>query len=249
MKKATLLLATWFINLAIFSQTQTPFKPGCQLPFEEIKVKHNIDKACPIQGKATETNSKANANQNKVKNNFCAEGDPKPFTVANAIALHKKVMDKGISFGTASQVPEDRSGLKELGEGTVVTFTGYIQHAKYSNVSSGESVNCKKKGAENNDIHIELIEKKTEEDVCKRISAEISPHFRPDEWNVDNLSEIEEKKIKVRISGQLFFDASHGACPDNEDGYRASSWEIHPVYKIEVYVNKKWIKFSEWVDE
>jgi len=155
----------------------------------------------------------------------------------------------GISFGMANKVPEDRSQLKDLGEGTVVSFTGYINHAKYSNVSSGESVNCKKKGAENNDIHIELTDKKKEEDVCQRISAEISPHYRPEAWNVDNLSEIEEKKIKIRITGQLFFDASHGACPDNEDGYRASSWEIHPVYKVEVYVSKQWIDFHEWADE
>lgn len=248
MKKLFAFTSTVLLSI-VFIQAQTPFKPGCKLPFYEIQVKHTIDNTCPVQGKATKTNTKANANQNKVKNNFCAQGEPEPLKVDKAIELHQKVMERGISFGSASQVPEDRSGLSELGEGTVVYFIGYIQHAKYSNVSSGESVNCKKKGAENNDIHIELIEKKTETDDCKRISAEVSPHFRPNQWNVDNLNEISERKFKVKITGQLFFDASHGACPDNEDGYRASSWEIHPVYKIEVYVGKKWISLDEWAED
>ena len=248
--KTPFLLVLYCISLGSLAQTTSqPFKPGCALPFEEIKVKHNIDKTCPIKGKPTKTNTKANEKQNRIKNNFCASGDPKSMKVQDFIDLHKEVMKKEISFGSASSVPENRTELTNLGEGTVVSFTGYIEHVKYSNVSGGESVNCKKGGVENNDIHIELVETKTEEDACKRISAEISPHYRPETWNVDNLSEVEDKKIKIRLTGQLFFDASHGACPDNEEGYRASSWEIHPVYKIEVYVSKKWIDLHEWLED
>lgn len=228
---------------------QTPFKPGCTLPFNDIKVIHTIDKGCPIQGKAIKQNKEANLKQNKAKNNFCASGEPKQLKVQDFIDKHQMVMDQEISFGGANRVPLDREPLEKIGEGTVVYFIGYIEEVKYSNVSDGEAVNCKKSGAVNNDIHIELIEKKTETEKCQRISAEISPHYRPISWTVENLKEIEHQQLKIKLTGHFFFDASHGACPDSDSGYRASSWEIHPVYRVEVYVNKKWIDLDEWVEE
>ena len=246
MKKISFFLAICLAHIMI---AQTPFKPGCTLPFENIKVIHTIDKTCPIQGKKITQNAEANLNQNKIKNNFCASGDAKQVKVVDLVAKHQQVMAEEINFGGANRVPLDRKPLEKLGEGTVVYFIGYISDVKYSNVGSGEAVNCKKKGAENNDVHIELSEVKNETDNCLRISAEISPHYRPTTWTVENLKDIEEKKFKIKITGQLFFDASHGACPDSDAGYRASSWEIHPVYRIEVYVNKKWIDLNEWVEE
>lgn len=246
MKKIFSLLT---ICLTTISIAQTPFKPGCNLPFKEIRVIHTIDKTCPIQGSAIKINKEANLKQNKAKNNFCATGDAKQMKTQDFIDKHQKVIDAGISFGTAASVPLDRSELEKMGEGTLVYFIGYIKHAKYSGPKVGEAVNCKKKGDENADIHIDLIEKKNETDGCMRLTAEMSPHFRPESWNTDNLNEIADRQLKVKITGHLLFDASHGACTDGEDGYRASSWEIHPVYKIEVYVGKKWAPLNEWAQE
>jgi hypothetical protein len=61
-----------------------------------------------------------------------------------------------------------------------------------------------------------------------------------------------------RVTGQLFFDASHKVCPcgtSNCSPVRASLWEIHPVYNIEVCKagspcdensDGDWIAFDTW---
>lgn len=237
------------ICAAQIATAQTPFKAGCTLPFKVIKVVHTIDKTCPIQGSPIKINKEANLKQNRAKNNFCATGEAKVVKVKDLVDKHQKVIESGVSFGTPAAVPLDRKVFVDLGEGTVVSFTGYIFHAKVANKSSGEAVNCKRKNEENNDLHLDMIETKTEVDPCQKITAEVSPHFRPESWNVDSFEDLEEKKIKVRLTGHLLFDASHGSCLDSDEGYRASSWEIHPVYRVEVYVGKKWIDLNEWVEE
>lgn len=225
-------------------QSQT-FKPGCDLPFQEIKLQHPIDKSCPASGTPTLKNTKANATQNKAKNNFCATGEPEKITIEGLTKLHDDVIASGMKFGNSNAVPEDRSGLQALGEGKVVIFTGFINKVGYANKSKGETVNCKTGGKEFNDIHMELTETRLEEDVCRRISAEISPHFRPKQWELEPLTNIKDGNVKVRITGQLFFDASHTACGSEGTGTRASSWEIHPVYRIQIFVNKKWEDLHE----
>jgi hypothetical protein len=245
--KTLILLACQFILVyeLSFAQPGQPFVPGCELPFQSIAVKRSIDDNCGVHGTGTSSNTAANQLQNSVKNNFCATGTVWNITPTGLKKLHQKVKANGITFGNYQSVPADRSGLQALGEGTRVSFTGYINDVKYANVSSGEGVNCKETGAANNDIHIELAKKKNETIKCKRISAEISPHFRPDEWNVEKLKEVEKAELKIRITGQLFFDASHTSCADNPDGTRASSWEIHPVYRVEVFINSQWKDLHE----
>ena len=55
--------------------------------------------------------------------------------------------------------------------------------------------------------------------------------------NRPSLNTLKNTKV-VRVSGQLFFDASHHACKDDRPGsgdpIRISSWEIHPIYDIKV---------------
>lgn len=242
-----LVLSIVFLYPGIFAQVNTAFEPECELPFKSIAVKRTIDDVCGVKGKGTTQNKAANELQNAAKNNFCATGTASTVKVADLVALHKKVKAEGITFGNYQAVPADRGGLQALGEGTKVKFTGYINEVKYANVSTGEGVNCKELRAENNDIHMELTARKTETNKCKRISAEISPHYRPDSWNVEKLKDVKEAGLKIRLTGQLFFDASHTSCADSlNDGYRASSWEIHPVYRIEIYVNSQWVDLHEW---
>jgi hypothetical protein len=65
----------------------------------------------------------------------------------------------------------------------------------------------------------------------------------------------------VRITGHLFFDASHRPCrgTSRPSPRRSSSWEIHPVYNIEVCVNtslsgcralddSRWITLDEYLN-
>jgi hypothetical protein len=108
------------------------------------------------------------------------------------------------------------------------------------------------RGAANNDIHVNLGRTHAEP-KCKTITAEISPHFRPDQWTVTELNQIEGHP--VRITGHLFFDSVHKLCNGTEpipgQPARASLWEIHPVYGCEVCVNTSlagcpWDDDSKW---
>jgi hypothetical protein len=113
-------------------------------------------------------------------------------------------------------------------------------------------VNCGVKGREHNDIHIELGAK-LGDDPCRSITAEISPHWRSESW--DNLDTY-EFSTRVRITGPLFFDASHKPCVLGPSGSvqgranpaRFTNWEIRPVYAIDVWVGGQWIPFHKWVD-
>lgn len=60
----------------------------------------------------------------------------------------------------------------------------------------------------------------------------------PTSWNRTALNKIHKP---VRITGQLFFDASHlpcsGGIAGSGDPARCSNWEIHPVYAVDVCKN------------
>jgi len=158
------------------------------------------------------------------------------------VRLQKAADDAGVDSGSP---PADRSVLQDLhttssgetiGEGSLVQFVGFILDAHHSNVSKGEGVNCKRKGRENNDIHIVLDETKSVSDFCHTVTAEISPHFRPEDWDSGVLEELGRP---VRLTGQLFFDGSHSPCRPGHptSPKRASVWEIHPIYQIDVCRN------------
>lgn len=135
----------------------------------------------------------------------------------------------------------------------------------------GESVNCKHlPGLDSslitsNDVHIVLVAPGVK-DECMSVTAEISPHFRPKSWQrfhnmgvnelgLDiNKKEPEAKGINfkqfemVRITGPLFYDASHDPCSPGHHSSpaRRSLWEIHPAYKLDVKVNGQWMSFDDW---
>jgi hypothetical protein len=213
------------------------FSIECSLPFEHIREQHPIDTVCGRDGL---TDKPENRIQDAVKNNFCALGPPVPLSFEDFRALQVVVSERGIPFGRRDQLPADRSVLrsllsvanKKIGEGSLVRLSGYILNA-HSNLTNGESVNCRMPGPAYNDIHVDLVQRPDETDACTSITAEISPHFRPSVWAPGNLQDV---RRPVRISGQLFFDASHVPCQGGRAGLprRASLWEIHPVYGIDV---------------
>jgi uncharacterized protein YgiM (DUF1202 family) len=210
----------------------------CTLPFESIKASHSIDDSCGPEGK---TQSALSQLQNAAKNNFCATGDPVLLTFDSFLKLQKAAEEDNIPFGGGQSLPKDRSVLRNLsksdsgatvGEGTVVRLVAFVVDAHYSNVSNGETVNCNLKGKENNDIHI-MLGQSADAAACDTVTAEISPHFRPAAW--DQLAG-HDLKYPVRITGQLFFDASHRPCKNGRGAnpQRESIWEIHPVYAADV---------------
>lgn len=177
-------------------------------------------------------------------------------------------------------MPTDRAQLRsmarsaagdDLGEGTLVRLEAKVLDSHYSNtaynhygpqVGSGESVNCKNNKIDWNDIHIALAAPGVSRE-CLSVTAEISPHYRPAAWRrfhkmpgpINGVAKgVDFKKVQmVRITGPLFYDASHHPCstvngvkkggsPD-----RRSIWEIHPIYAIDVKVGGTWRSLEDWV--
>lgn len=147
-----------------------------------------------------------------------------------------------VPFGSQNALPSKRSVLHAIyttsagdviGEGTLVRYVGFVLHARYSNVDTGESCNCETPGAERNDIHINLGPTRSTT-LCQSIVAEMSPHFRPAAWDTTTLVLLESHPM--RITGQLFFDSVHKPCAPKKPASppRISLWEIHPVYACEV---------------
>jgi hypothetical protein len=244
-----------------------PFVPGCTLPFATIAKTHPIDDSCPIEGQGSATSKL----QNQAKNNFCATAAPVTLSYQNFKSLQTAVKNDGtIPFGCPTCLPTDRTKLRDIftlpngtrvGEGTLVRYVGFIANPRYSNVSGGETVNCKRNTQENNDIHVDMLRQpEGHEPACRSITVEISPHSRPTQWEPDRLREV--RAHPVRVTGQLFFDASHQPCASDTDTVsprRISLWELHPVYGIDVSVNgtlsacpaaneAKWIPLHQWVN-
>ena len=196
-------------------------------------------------------------------------------------AVDKMVRQGQISYGsTGPPQPADRVKLKglttvdqngdpvTLGEGDLAMLEGFVLDAKHDDTFvlgtgpvgfQGEGVNCKNSLFEWNDIHIVLGSSGSARE-CASATAEIIPHFRPAVWDrFDSNSctsthvtnPLPVKGLRVRITGQLFFDGSHkpspcGVAPGVGDPVRRSVWEIHPVYKIEVFDGARFISLQDW---
>jgi len=239
--------------------------PVCTLPFDSIKQHHPIDDSCFADGAASPDTPQSA--QNDAKNNFCSTSAPVniDFQTLRDLQADAAKPGSGITFGSDAQLPKDRSVLRNLptdkgalSEGDVVRLVAFVIDAHGSNLSSGESVNCKQKGAENNDIHIVLGEKSPTDDECTSVTAEMSPHFRPAVWTPDGLNQ--RNAHLYRFTGQLFFDASHRPCSGGKGSPKRSSlWEIHPVYGVDICTDKNnnckvdsdenWISFAEQAGE
>jgi len=266
------LIVTSILATAIVSASaQTGFSDHCSggkaLPFASIEVQHPIDATCGIKGKLT--SSDASHLQNEAKNNFCGAADaPESFTPQMFLDLEHNTH---VQSGTGKE-PPDRTELQHLGEGKIVRMKANLIEAHHADVGTGESVNCGGVTEEDNDIHIAFgAAANTKE--CTSVSGEISPHFRPASWT--SIGDFEKfnptTKLNVvnpalasrlqahpyRITGQLFFDASHTlcACGTTCNPSRGSRWEIHPIYNIEVCkagaacnadTDSDWISFDSW---
>ena len=242
---------------------------GSPLPFAAIEVRHAIDDSCGLTGKST---APANRKlQNAVKDNFCAGmggGTPEAFTPQMLIDLQANTT---VPSGFNKE-PSDRQPLTDLGEGELVRMKAYLLEAHHADLSGGETVNCNGTTELKNDIHVAMgASANTKE--CDSVSVEISPHFRPASWNeIGHYERYNRSRKKYtpdpamaarlqshsyRITGQLFFDASHKPCPCGTTctPIRASVWEIHPIYAIEVCKSdttcdetkdSDWLAFDTW---
>ena len=207
------------------------FVPGCHMPFDSKKTA--FDSKCSIKGAGTAADKIA---ESKAKNNFCGNTDsPAKLSSDDFLTLQKASDDLGTrKFDDRSPLHNIATiGSNKVGEGTVVEFIAFVDDAHYSNVSKGETVNCKISGKPNNDIHIVLLQDPSD-DPCTSVTAEMSPHYRPSGWTDTTVNGAGKHPIRVR--GQLFFDSSHTPCRGSKRASpaRQSVWEIHPVYGFDV---------------
>lgn len=239
-----------------------PFEPGCTLPFDALKAEHPIDGKCPAGGKSSlgPNVSQPHVLQNLAKNNFCVTGDATDISYNAFVALQTAVNKmSNLTWGSGEKMPADRSPLRNIrikdggrgltvGEGSKVSFVGYVMAYEFADAEKGEDVNCDTAGDENNDIHLTLrtvpglILKRpagATDPRCNSVSAEVSPHFRPDAWaKLASPASNALFKNPLRITGALTFDAEHKPCtngkPATGSPVRISVWEIHPVYSVDV---------------
>jgi hypothetical protein len=164
-------------------------------------------------------------------------------------------------------------------------FNANYANTKYSKLSDGkpargEAVDCDNPELDWNDIHIALSPNaNSATDECWTITAEISPHYRPAVWSrfhdgqnpeiealipgllKQRVVENQPNKahpLKLRLTGPLFYDASHRPCVfsagkivERHGPERRSIWEIHPIYRIEVYdaLKRRWLDLDRWARE
>lgn len=240
------------------------FQLLCALPYDGRP--QPIDASCGHCGESSLSGDKLRAEfaQNFLKNNLCSTSNaPTDVNVSDFSVLQNSVngltnFNYGNPHAGGFGPPLDRTPLqhlprtngKPLKEGVVVRYVGFMVEEHYSPMSpssSGESVNCSDSDHPSVDIHIALSDDQVRlpahattqqkmKVLCPTITAEMIPHYRPDDWNYEELEIVADRK--VRIIGQLFFDGSHRVCNDparaETDPKRISSWEIHPVYSFEV---------------
>ena len=238
------------LTLAIFPAVALAqgFAPGCPLPFAAIARTHPVDADCGMEGNLTAKEGAPRRLQNAAQNNFCVSGEPAAITRADFIALHQAILAKDILWGCASCLPKDRSLLLDmlpskdgasLGEGRMVRLSGYLLEARADDAGPKQSANCAAATPDDRDMILTLG---TERDasLCAGVTAWVSPHFRPDAWDAlagsHGIASL--RGHPIRVTGPLLFDAGHGLCFRNAatrgNPPRVSTWEIHPVYNIEV---------------
>lgn len=231
----------------------TPFTlpQGCALPFDGM-ANPDIDTRCPLNGGSPGLAKEA---QSRAKNNLCA-ATGQPLRIAYQDILAKQKEANGLNLANLV----DRSPLTALGEGTYVEYVAFIQDAHYSDVSSGEAVNCNIPGNSTNDIHIVLVQDPND-DPCNSTTAEMIPHFRPVTWTDTNVDSVKDHPVRIR--GPLFYDDAHKPCSGTSrpTPNRISVWEIHPVYALDVCGRTDlrqcqnstnpddWVSLEDWVTE
>ncbi len=243
------------------------FRVDCPLPFPMATQARPIDSICGNSGQ-TKVGPKGLQNEAKNNLCSTGDAIHVTFadlmSLQNqATNLHIPFGASGFGPNHVENIPEDRTVLKSgnlhtldgrpLREGDRVQIVGFMFDPHPSDLGNGEDVNCHQPNVPENDVHINLVpaptppKSKTDsatvkaqrtQALCAGIVAEVIPHHRPAAFEFDKLSLVAGQQLPVRITGHLFFDASHFPCRDGTIGtgqpVRGSLWEIHPIYAVDV---------------
>lgn len=124
-------------------------------------------------------------------------------------------------------------------EGVPVALEGYLGGAKEE---GKEATNCELDTHPWHDWHVWVVatpDLGTAGDRRQAIVVEVTPRVRAGHpgWSLDSLMSFHQHGTRVRISGWLMLDPDH---PDQVGNTRGTTWEIHPVTKIEFSGGGAW---------
>ena len=240
---------------------------GAGIPVEAAKkppCQPTISK-CPRRG--CEKEDTPGALSNILKHNLQPQDSIKTLTFADFQSLQAQV-EKLFDGKYSTLTKPDRARLRHLkaggqtvGEGDLVEIVGYIavkpEKSKPHANDSGESVNCRLTGSENNDFHISVTPAPDGSEF-DGIVVEMIPQQRNKAWTEAQLQGVQKAHLPVRVRGQLFFDNHHrvNADPKHNLGNqpkRMALWEVHPVAQFDVCTAQHcaangggWKPLEEW---
>lgn len=205
--------------------------------------------ACPLNGCAAENAPEAILNS--LKRRIPNPQIPLPL-VQDDFRTLQRIADESVGQNYPGMDRNQRAklqGLKVAGgravsEGRVVRAFGYIaKNGEGLHVNGGESANCNLKSADDNDIHIPLVEAAGDSEF-KSIAVKMIPQQRRKTWTLEALKDVQEHGYQVWVEGPLLYDTTHYVSDDADnplpnDANRVSLWEIHPVTRFLVCRKKR----------
>ena len=145
---------------------------------------------------------------------------------------------KGLPNRRYNWSPENRADVARY-EGVPLSVEGYLAGAKEE---GKEATNCGLDTHDWHDWHVWLVEtagEGTSRDRTRAIVVEVTPRVRAGHatWELDSLRSFQRNGERVRVSGWLMLDPDH---PDQVGNTRGTTWEIHPIIRIEVWREGEW---------
>ena len=202
---------------------------------DKPKAKQAVFKGCPSEGDG------GDPVLNRLKNRVDEANEYRPIPFENVLGLpwpagvERKVRDRW----TAAETEEVRRY-----EGIPVSIEGFVAGARKE---GEESCNCHGADDDQRDFHVWLTQN-ANEDRGRSIVVEVTPRlrFKHPAWTTEALGEISRDARRVMISGWLMLDPEH---PDQVGRTRGTIWEIHPITKIEVEQNGRWVSLDSLASE
>lgn len=261
MRRAWVMAAAALVMAAGQSEPRFALRPGCVLPYAAYAPTRDVLYFCDNAGRRAGQAPPALADRLRLdaQNNLCAPTTaPVPITHAEIARLpdtdSRDVASSRRPLAKVASLP----GRTDVGEGTVVRLAGVISSAHVAGCQEGELASCRFLGGpklSEMQLNLSPISAPGNAADCGTVIAKMIPHFRPIWW--DDI-DIKTPEAPVRVTGQLFYDDTARSCARGGQG-RLSSWEIHPVYAIDVCtaaspadcdpgIGQVWQPYHQWVD-
>lgn len=215
-------------------RTQGTFPSTTNIGFPNVTKPRPVSRTwrdCPAEGDG------GDGDLNRLKNRV-DEGNYVPVTVEQIVQLPFPDEVRGKWRKNWSSIAK-REVAKY--EGTPVVVEGYLAKNRKQ---GAESPNCH--GYEDDwvDYHGWLTSYPTP-DRTQSVVVEPTPRIREKHpnWTSNNMNWLVQRKKKIRVSGWLMLDPEH---PDQIGKTRGTIWEVHPVMKMEVQENGRWINLDTY---